>query len=86
MPTGPLPDDLRHDPRVTLTALDEASCYTHVSLQGRVVEWRDDPDLVDIDRLSVHYAGRPYPTRDRRRVSGWIEVDSWHGWGAAARA
>jgi PPOX class probable F420-dependent enzyme len=76
---------LRRDPRVSLTALDEASWYTHVSVQGRVVELRDDPDLADIDRLSTHYNGRPYPTRDRRRVSAWVEVDSWHGWGSAAR-
>jgi hypothetical protein len=78
-------DYLRQDPRVSLTALDEASWYTHVSVQGRVVELRDDPDLADIDRLSRHYGGEPYPTRDRRRVSAWIEVDSWHGWGAAKR-
>jgi PPOX class probable F420-dependent enzyme len=76
---------LRDDPRVSLTALDESSWYTHVSVQGRVVEFRDDPDLSDIDRLSTHYNGRPYPNRKRRRVSAWIEVDSWHGWGAAAR-
>jgi PPOX class probable F420-dependent enzyme len=77
---------LRQDPRVSLTALDESSWYTHVSLQGRVVELREDVGLVDIDRLSTHYGGRPYPTRDRVRVSAWIEIDSWHGWGAAARA
>jgi len=77
---------LRRDPRVSLTALDEGSWYTHVSVQGRVVDLRDDPDLLDIDRLSEHYTGRPYPTRDRRRVSAWIEVESWHGWGAAARS
>lgn len=76
---------LRNDPRVSLTALDEHSWYTHVSLQGRVVELVDDPDLVDIDRLSVHYTGKPYPTRDRRRISAWVEVDSWSGWGAAAQ-
>ncbi len=75
---------LRHDPRVTLTALDEAGWYTHVSLQGRVVEIADDPELADIDRLSTHYTGKPYANRDRRRVSAWIEIDSWHGWGAAA--
>ncbi len=78
-------DYLRKDPRVSLTVLDEESWYTHVSLQGRVVEMQDDEDLADIDRLSVHYRGRPYPQRDRGRVSAWIEVDSWHGWGAAAR-
>lgn len=75
-------DYLRRDPRVSLTALDEESWYTHVSVQGRVVELADDPDLAGIDRLSTHYNGVPYPVRDRRRVSAWIEVESWHGWGA----
>jgi len=78
-------DYLRNDPRVSLTALDEDSWYTHVSVQGRVVEFRDDPDLADIDRLSIHYGGEPYRNRERKRVSAWIEIDSWHGWGAAAR-
>ena len=77
---------LRNDPRVSLTALDESSWYTHVSVQGRVTELVDDPDLADIDRLSVHYTGEPYRVRDRRRVSAWIEVDAWHGWGAHARS
>jgi PPOX class probable F420-dependent enzyme len=71
---------LRQDPRVSLTVLDEQSWYTHVSLQGRVVRLEDDPDLVDIDRLAVHYHGRPHHDRDRRRVSAWIEIASWHGW------
>jgi PPOX class probable F420-dependent enzyme len=79
-------DYLRKDPRVSLTALDEAGWYTHVSVQGRVVELADDPDLADIDRLSRHYGGGAYPNRQRRRVSAWIEIDSWHGWGAAARS
>jgi PPOX class probable F420-dependent enzyme len=74
---------LRHDPRVTLTALKEGDWYTHVSVQGRVVEMYDDPGLADIDRLSRHYRGRPYPDRVRKRVSAWIEIDHWHGWGAA---
>ncbi|MFH4410293.1 pyridoxamine 5'-phosphate oxidase family protein, partial [Acinetobacter baumannii] len=46
---------LREDPRVTLTVLDGDNWYTHLSVQGRVVEWKDDPDLVDIDRLAKHY-------------------------------
>ena len=75
---------LRRDPRVSLTALDESSWYTHVSVQGRVVELLDDAGLTDIDRLSRHYTGEPYPTRDRARVSAWIEIETWHGWGAAA--
>lgn len=73
---------LRRDPRVSLTVLDEAGWYTHVSVLGRVGELRDDPDLSDVDRLSMHYTGRPYPTRDRRRVSAWIEIGQWHAWGA----
>ena len=75
-------DHLRNDPRVTLTVLDESNWYTHVSLIGRVVEFRDDKDLADIDRLSRQYLGKPYPQRDRGRVSAWIEIDRWHGWGA----
>jgi PPOX class probable F420-dependent enzyme len=76
---------LRADPRISLTVLDEQGWYTHVSLVGTVVEMRDDEDLVDIDRLSNHYGGRDYPNRESRRVSAWIAVDRWHGWGAAVR-
>lgn len=76
-------EHMRRDPRVSLTVLDEAGWYTHVSVQGRVVEWRDDPDLQDIDRLADHYTGKPYRVRDRGRVSAWIDVERWHGWGAA---
>jgi PPOX class probable F420-dependent enzyme len=74
---------MRAEPRVALTALKDGEWYTHVSIRGRVVEWRDDVGLVDIDRLSTHYGGKPYPTRDRPRVSALIEVEHWHGWGAA---
>ncbi len=79
-------DHLRNDPRVSLTALAEGDWYTHVSVQGKVVEIAPDPDLSGIDRLSTHYTGRPYPTRDRARVNAWIEVETWHGWGSAARS
>lgn len=75
-------EHLRRDPRVSLTVLDEDKWYTHVSVQGRVVELLDDVGLADIDRLARHYTGNQYPTRDRVRVSAWIEVDRWHGWGA----
>ena len=73
---------LRADPRVSLTALAEDNWYTHVSVVGRVVEMRDDDGLVDADRVSQHYRGKPYPDRERPRVSAWIEIDRWHGWGA----
>jgi PPOX class probable F420-dependent enzyme len=76
-------EHLRHDPRVSLSVLDEAGWYTHVSVLGRIVDMRDDEGLVGIDRLSTHYTGRPYPDRDRARVDAWIEIDRYHGWGAA---
>ncbi|MGW0422306.1 PPOX class F420-dependent oxidoreductase [Streptomyces sp. NPDC003015] len=72
---------LRRDPRVTLTVLDGDNWYTHITLIGRVTETYEDKDLADIDRLSTHYGGRPYPNRVRGRVSAWIEVERWHGWG-----
>jgi PPOX class probable F420-dependent enzyme len=74
---------LRGDPRVTLTVLDADSWYSHVSMQGRVVQIEDDEGLTDIDRLAQRYAGQPHSTRDRARVSAWIEIDRWHGWSDA---
>jgi PPOX class probable F420-dependent enzyme len=76
---------LRRDPRVSLTALAEGDWYTHVSVQGHVVSIDDDVDLVDIDRLSRHYTGDAYANRERPRVSARVQVDRWHGWGAAGR-
>jgi PPOX class probable F420-dependent enzyme len=46
-------DHMRNDPRVSLTVLDADNWYTHVSLQGRVAEIADDPDLSGIDRISI---------------------------------
>ncbi len=74
---------MRANPLVTLTVLSSDDWYTHVSFQGRVAELVDDPDLVDIDRLARHYTGNPYHVRDRHRISAWIDVSRWHGWGSA---
>jgi PPOX class probable F420-dependent enzyme len=76
---------LRTEPRVSLTALSRDSWYTHVSVQGRVVRTADDEGLADIDRLARHYTGKAYRARQRPRVSAWVAVDHWHGWGAAGR-
>ena len=72
---------MRADPRVSLTALSEASWYTQVSVQGRVVSMGDDVGLQDIDRLSRHYLGTAYPDRDRPRVTAHVEIERWHAWG-----
>lgn len=72
---------LRGDPRVSLTVVDSADWYSHVTLIGHVEEIYEDQGLADIDRIARHYTGRPYPNRERGRVSAWIAVDRWHGWG-----
>ena len=73
---------MRNDPRVAIDVLDEDGWYTHLSITGHIDEMRDDPDLADIDRVAMQYTGKPYPQRDRGRISAWIAVDGWHGWGA----
>ena len=75
-------EHIRNDPRVALDVLDEGGWGTHVSIIGHIGEMREDTGLADIDRIAQHYIGRPYPQRDRRRISAWIAVDGWHGWGA----
>lgn len=74
---------MQQNPLVALTAIKDGEWYTHISVRGRIVAWADDEDLADIDRLSRHYGGGAYLTRDRPRVSCWIEIDHWHGWGTA---
>ena len=73
-------DHLRRDPRVSLTVLDGDNWYTHVSVIGRIAEFVDDTELTDIDRIAGHYTGKPYPVRDRKRVSAWVEIEIWHAW------
>lgn len=72
------------DPRVSLTVLDPDDPGGHVSVQGRMTLSKD-PDLSTIDRISQHYLGQAYPVRDRGRVSGWIDIETWHAWGRMAR-
>jgi PPOX class probable F420-dependent enzyme len=71
---------MRRDPRISLTVLDAESWYRQVTVLGRVAELVDDDELADIDRLSRHYGGEPFRDRESRRVSAWVEVESWHLW------
>jgi PPOX class probable F420-dependent enzyme len=73
-------DHMRADPRVSLTVLDGDSWYRHVSLQGTVTI-SPDSDLSGIDRLALHYNGKPYANRQRPRVNAWFDIDSYHVWG-----
>lgn len=74
-------EHMRRDPRVSLTVIDGDDWYTHVTVIGHVTDIYDDDDLADIDALSQHYQGQPYPDRMRPRVSAVIDVDRVHGWG-----
>jgi PPOX class probable F420-dependent enzyme len=74
---------LRNEPRVSLTVLDGDSWYRHITLHGRIT-LEADTNLEDIDRICTHYMGSPYSQRDRGRVTGRIEVESWHAWNGGA--
>lgn len=75
---GPRARNLRRDGRVSLTVLAE-DWYEHVSLHGRVVELRPDQDWADLDAISHHYDGAPYPREPAfDALTAIVEVGSWH--------
>ena len=45
------------------------------SLQGRVVEVRDDEGCRFMDPISIKYTGAPFPSRGADRVCFAIEID-----------
>jgi general stress protein 26 len=79
-PTARRVEHLRHNPRVALTILGD-DWYTHLSLLGHVVEQRPDADLTDVDRLSQHYLGIPYPEREPG-LTTIVELDGYHTYGS----
>lgn len=74
---------LQANPRVALTILGD-NWYSHVSIVGRAVELRPDPDLADIDELAQRYEGVEYDDREYRGVTAFIEIERWHTWGDPA--
>jgi PPOX class probable F420-dependent enzyme len=74
---------IRAHPQVALTMLGD-DWYSHVSILGRAVEFREDDDLADIDALSQRYEGVPYEDRDYRGMTVFVEIDRWHLWGDPA--
>lgn len=77
---------ITRDPRVALSVMEVGNWLTHVSIQGRVVEIVDDPDLEGIDSLAQHYSGQNYFNRDDPRVDAWVEIDRVHVWGDLGRS
>ena len=75
---------IQRDPRVALSVMEAGNWTTHVSIQGRVVEIVDDPNLDGIDSLARHYTGQNYFNREDPRVDAWVEIDRVHVWGDLA--
>ena len=75
---------IQRDPRVALSVMEAGNWTTHVSIQGRVVEIVDDPNLEGIDSLAQHYTGQNYFNRDDPRVDAWVEIERVHVWGDLA--
>ena len=73
--------NLRGNPAIALTVLAD-DWYSQLSLVGRVVELRPDPELAELDRLALHYAGAPYPERDLDPVTAFVEIDRWSSFGS----
>ena len=71
---------MRRDPRVSLSVMDGTEWYRQLTIFGRVVEIRDDPEFKDIDRLSLRYTRRQHHNRLRARISAVIEPVGWYGW------
>jgi PPOX class probable F420-dependent enzyme len=55
--------NLDRDPRVAISLVARENPYEQLLIRGRVVECRDDNDLVGLDALSQAYLGKPFPRR-----------------------
>ena len=73
--------NLRGNPAIALTVLAD-DWYSQVSLIGRVVEFRADPGLAVLDRLSILYTGEPYDDRTLDPVTALVEIDRWSAFGS----
>jgi len=68
--------NLDADKRVALSVTDFDDPYEQALIRGRVVETRDDNDLVALDSLSQQYLGKPFPRRKwSTRVVYVVEAD-----------
>jgi PPOX class probable F420-dependent enzyme len=66
--------DMRRDPRVALSVSDLANPYRMATLQGSVIEMRDDEDCRFMDPISFEYTNAPFPARGPGRVCFVISV------------
>ncbi len=67
--------DMRRDPRVSLSVVDEANPYRMAGLQGRVVEVRRDEDCRFMDPIAIKYTSEPFPHPGPHRVCFVIAIE-----------
>jgi PPOX class probable F420-dependent enzyme len=67
--------DMRRDRRVGISVVDAANPYRMASVQGRVVEVRDDHDCRHMDRIAIKYTSEPFPSRGPHRICFVIAVE-----------
>jgi len=75
--------NLRYDPRFSLTVLAD-DWYDQLTVYGRIVEIRDDPDYVELDAMAVRYRGRPYDRTGATSVAAFGVIERWHAFGSPA--
>jgi PPOX class probable F420-dependent enzyme len=70
--------DMRREGRVGLSVVDPENPYRMASVQGRVVEIRDDHDCRHMDQIAIKYTSEPFPYRGPDRICFVIAVErSW---------
>jgi PPOX class probable F420-dependent enzyme len=80
-PTGRRRRDVEREPRVSVTVLDRADWYRQVTIHGVVESLTEDTDFADVDRISQHYDGKPFPDRDVVQITARIRVERWNEFG-----
>lgn len=69
------------NPAVSVTVLDASTWLRQVTLRGTVESLADDPSHEVIDRISMHYDGRPYPDHAHMHAVARIRVEHWDQFG-----
>ncbi len=77
-------EHIRRNPNVALTILAD-DWYNCVSLLGKVVDLRDDPEFAVPERMSMRYLGISWLERTPC-VTGTVEVTRWHTYGSPGAA
>jgi len=74
------------DRRIALTVIGD-DWYDQISVRGTVVELRADEGWADIDALSQHYRGVPYPRdADFSPISAVMQIEGWHEFHSTTQA